>query len=612
MEWTETVPESAPVKPVACRSATAFFFLVALALALPYFREKPLPQGGPIRFQIAFPDKVSPNTTGAFALSPDGRHLAFAGVGSDGVERLWLRTLESLEPRALPGTESNWISTIFWLPDSRFIVFPAGGKLKKVDISGGPPQILCNLNNIIVGGSSNPDGVILFAEYSANAIRQISAAGGDSSIVVKPGPEERGTYYYHPIFLPDGRHFLYLISSRTPEKTGIYIGQLNSKPEEWPGKKILATDFGIAYKPSQNSDTGQIFFLREETLMAQQFDEKRLELIGQAVTVTEHVGSIYGVNGYFSVSTNGTLIFRGNDAPMSQLSWFDRKGKPVGVADASGASCSGLALSPDGSRAVVSWLDSQAPRYLDLWILDFLRGRKTRFTLGRGYSYEPVWSPDGSQIVFRLDRGGSIDLNRKHASGVQQEELLLNSNDNKVVMPTSWSRDGRFLLFSVENPNSTDLWVLPLDGDHKPIPFAGTEFDERNGRFSPDMHWVAYESNETGIAEIYVRAFSGNSSGLSLEAGGVAIVSNGGGVAPRWRGDGKELYYRDPDGRVMAVDVAAGTRFEAGMPTELFKAPAGHWDAAPDGQQFLLLTPLTESTSSPFNVILNWTSSLKK
>jgi eukaryotic-like serine/threonine-protein kinase len=349
MEWIEIVPESAPVKrPWLAWGAAALFFLVALALALPYFREKPVPQGAPIRFQIDFPDRVRPNTTGAFALSPDGRHLAFAGVGSDGVERLWLRTLESLEARALRGTESNWISTIFWLADSRFIVFPAGGKLKKVDICGGPPQILCDLNNIIVGGSSNRDGVVLFAENPSNAISRISAAGGDASIVIKPDPKERETYFFHPIFLPDGQHFLYLIRSRTSEKTGIYAGILSSRPEEWLQKKILSTDVGIAYTPSQDSGTGQLLFLRDETLMAQQFDEKRLERMGQEVAVAEPVGFIYGVNGFFSASKNGTLVFRSGSFQMQQLAWFDRKGKPMGAVDASGASCSGLALSPDG------------------------------------------------------------------------------------------------------------------------------------------------------------------------------------------------------------------------------------------------------------------------
>jgi Tol biopolymer transport system component len=376
---------------------------------------------------------------------------------------------------------------------------------------------------------------------------------------------------------------------------------------------MLSTDFGIAYMPSQVSGTGQVLFLRDQTLMAQRFDDRRLERMGQEAAVADHVGFIYGVNGYFSASKNGTLVFRSGSLQMQQLAWFDRKGKPAGALDASGASCSGLALSPDGSRAAVSWLDSQAPQYLDLWLFDFGNGRKTRFTSG-GYSYSPIWSSDGSLVVFRMDRGDFFGLYQKLASGARQEELLLKSKD-KVVIPACLSRDGRFLLYSVENSGvNNDLWVLPLEGERKPIPFVNTEFNETNGRFSPDMRWIAYESNETGITEIYVRAFLENSAGSSAAAGGGVIVSKGGGFAPRWRKDTRELYYRVPDGRVMAVAIASGTQFDAGTPAPLFNAPfaGGYWDAASDGERFLLLTPLIESKPSPFNVILNWTSSLKK
>jgi serine/threonine protein kinase len=598
-------------------SVATVAILLSLALAFLHYRPKPPTQAEPIRFQIPLPDKVNLGPTGAFAVSPDGHYLAFAGMSSDGIQRLWLHALDSLDARPLPGTESGWISPFFWLPDSRFIVFQAGGKLKRVDLSGGPPQSLCDLPDVIGGGSANRDGVIIFGDSGAsNGIKRVSAVGGDESIVTRPNPERQETSHYFPIFLPDGRHFLYLISSRTPENSGIYIGSLDSKPEEQVSRRLLATNFGVSYIPSQDLGSGQILFVREQALMAQQFDEKQFELIGEPVPVAEQVGSIFGTYGYFSASKNGILVFRSSSAQFSHLTWFDRQGKAKGTAEGSGTACLGLDLSPDGAQAAISWIDSQKSTANDLWLLDFARGRNTRFTFGKGGNYDPIWSPDGNRIIFNSDRDGSMNLYQKLASGVKEEELLLKSSENKY--PTSWSSDGRFLMYIARNAkNKDDLWVFPLEGDHKPIPFQSHEFTEKNGRFSPDMRWVAYESDESGTAEIYVQAFSQASAGASSTASGKWLVSKGGGIAPRWRGDNKELFYRAPDGKVMAVDVTAGTVFQAGTPKPLFQVPlAGtsidRWDVASDGNRFLLVTPAAESRPSPFNVILNWTSLLKK
>jgi Tol biopolymer transport system component len=295
---------------------------------------------------------------------------------------------------------------------------------------------------------------------------------------------------------------------------------------------------------------------------------------------------------------------------LSQLTWFDRQGKAKSTAEGSGSSCLGLALSPDGAQAAVSWIDSKKATAQDIWLLDFERGTNMRFTFGKNGNYDPIWSPDGSRIIFNSDREGALNLYQKRLSRANEEELLWKSGDSKY--PTSWSSDGRFLLFEEKG----DLWVLPLEGDRKPIPFVRTDFNESGGRFSPDMRWVAYESDESGTTEIYVQAFSQASTGASSAASGKWLVSRGGGMVPRWRRDNKELFYRAPDGKVMAVYIAAGTDFRAGTPRLLFVPPTGtdinRWDVSSDGNRFLLVTPAAESKPSPFNVILNWTALLKK
>ena len=313
----------------------------------------------------------------------------------------------------------------------------------------------------------------------------------------------------------------------------------------------------------------------------------------------------------------GVLVYRsGGGELLSQAVWFDRQGKSLGTAGEA-SDHYGLALSPDGTRAAIS-LMGQASSSMDLWLLDFARGTNTRFTFGQGSNVLPVWSPDGSRIIFTSSRDGALNLYQKAASGVKDEEQLLKSSDSKY--PTSWSSDGRFLLYTAVDPKTKEgLWVLPLEGDRKPMPFLRTEFNELDGRFSPDMRWVAYQSDESGNNEIYIRGFS-PTSGASMDTSGKWQVSVGGGTGPRWRRDGKELYYRAPDGKVMAVEIMARQAFQSGTPKPLFQVPLipgrtipiSIWDVTSDGSRFLLTTPATESSPSPFTVILNWTAILKK
>jgi eukaryotic-like serine/threonine-protein kinase len=596
---------------------------IALAFVFTQFHQSGPIATEPVRFEIPVPANTTLSFLGSFAVSPDGRQLAFAAKGSDGVLRLWVRPLNSLEARPLLGSESPVNNPFFWSPDSRFIAFGAGGKLKKIDVSGGPAQTLCDTALDIESGSWNRDGVIIFGQSgeggSANGgLMRVSAEGGTASPLTRLDASRGETVHAFPSFLPDGRHFIYWLSSTTPAKRGIYVGSLDAKPNEQDSRELVATDYLAAYAPSPDPNTGHLLFVRDGALLAQPFDARRLALTGEPVTVAEQVGSLAAYP-YFSASTSGTLIYRtgGGASRDAQLAWYDRHGRPLAKVGEPGLYLQ-YALSPDGTHVGVHSIDSQHPASIIL-LIDLLRGTTSRFTFGSVRSWAPVWSPDGSDIIFASDRSGQIALYDKPVNGEKDEELLLKSEED--IHPTSWSRDGRFLLYSTtDSKNNGDLWVLPLERGKKPISFLRTEFDEGDGYFSPDGHWVAYYSNESGRYEIYVRPFSADPSGAASGVGLKWPISTGGGVLPRWRADGRELYYVALDGKLMAVAVTTGKGFQAGVPKPLFQTPVAHrefgvvdWmDVAPDGKRFLFKTPAEQTEQPPFIVVQNWQAGLKK
>jgi serine/threonine protein kinase len=580
-------------------------------IAFLYFRETTPAPALPMRLQIPLPDKTAISINGTFAVSPDGRQLAFSATGSDGVSRLWIRPLDSLEARPLPGTEAPQFPPFSWSPDSKSIAFDAGGKLKKIDISGGPAQTLCDLRGVAVGSSWNRDGTIVFG-LSPGPIMRVSADGGIPLPLTNSDASRGDTADLFPSFLPDGRHFLYARFS-TAENKGIFVGSLDAKPEEQNSKPVTSDVESSFVSPSDGS--GRVLFIREGSLLAQPFDTQRLELSGEPVTLAEHVGT-FGSYAFLSVSTNGVLVYRaGTEEENLQLTWFDRQGRALGTAGEPRSFLS-VAPSPDGARVAFSEFTSSAGAAgFGLWILDVSRGTSTRLTFGSGAA-DAVWSPDGKQIIFDSRQDG---LYEKPTSGAKDEKVLLKSSDH--LLPTSWSRDGRFLMYTTRDsgPNAkAALWELPLEGDKKPVPFLRTEFNEQDGRFSPDEHWVAYTSDESGRDEVYVRPFSLGAAEAASGAGGGLLISNGGGTEPRWRGDGKELYYRALDGKLMAAEIALTPAFHAGIAKALFQMPpeggpsAGlsTWDVAPDGKRFLM--PVPQSTTTPFTVVLNWQAGLKK
>lgn len=469
-----------------------------------------------------------------------------------------------------------------------------------MDLLGAPPQNLGDAPNGI-GGTWNRDGVIVFS--SNGLLFRVSAAGGVPVQITQLDQSRQEISHRHPFFLPDGKHFLYVAVSSKTENSGIYVGSLDSKERKF----VLQSDIKAQFAPP-----GRLLFLRENALLAQQFDPKRLELRGEPVRITEHVG--FNPNNSaagFSVSDNGALLLRLNDQGGSGvtgfLRWFDRGGREI-QAD----------VSPQGRNAVISpdlqhvALTKPDGRGADVWILDLMRGTTSRFTFDPAIDDAPVWSPDGSRIAFQSNRSGVFDLYQKSASGVGQEELLLKSDHPKT--PVDWSSDGRFLLYRDDDPKTkADLWALPLTGEKKPVPVVQSPFDDYQGRFSPDGRFIAYVSNESGRYQVYVQGFP--------NATGRWQISTNSGLHPRWRRDGKELYFMSGNAGaadVMAADIAISSdgAVKAGVPHKLFPAAPVNvltdrntWDVTPDGQRFLINSLVGSQNSNggtPLTVILNW------
>ena len=584
-------------RPVLLWAVAALSTALALAVSMLYFRQPP-PEQRVIKLSLNPPEKAS---FGAIAVSPDGLRLAFSATDVSGKTQLWVRALDALAGQPLTGTEGA--SYAFWSPDSRYIGFFADGKLKKIEAAGGPPQALANAPDNR-GSTWSRHGVIVFAPSSGGPLYQVPAAGGEPKPVTQLDASRQENSHRWPQFLPDGRRFLYFNASGQPEQQGIYAGSLDLKEKV----RLLGGQVSAAYA-GPRTGPGHLLFVRERTLMAQPFDPGKLQTAGESFPVAEQVGVDF-FRARFSVSSSGLLVYESIGAGNRQLLWFDRGGKPLGAVGPPGAYVE-LDLSPDDRRVAANRNDPQTGN-ADIWLFEPARGASSRFTFHPAIDTGPVWSPDGSRIVFRSSRDGPWNLYQKLASGAGEEELLLKTSGNK--RPTGWSRDGRFLLYSELDPNTGwDLWVLPMEGERKPIPVLRTEFDEQWGRFSPDGKWIAYQSNESGKGEIYVRAFSP----AQPAGGGRWEVSTGGGELPRWRGDGKELFYLAPDRKLMAVEVKAGTSFETGIPRALFQTRTmvgsfTRYAVTADGRRFLINSEMEEVISAPATVVVNWTAGVKK
>ncbi|MGD1068598.1 MAG: protein kinase [Bryobacteraceae bacterium] len=537
-------------------------------------------------------DIVTPaaNAASSFALSPDGRRIAFVASG-DGASRLWVRSLDSTSAQALPGTEGA--TSPFWSPDSRSLGFFSDRELKRIDLGGGQPQTLADVLGGAPQGAWSEEGVILFLQGASTPLSRVPASGGQVVAATKLGNGQ--TAHRAPRFLPGGRRFLFM-SIGTPQ--ALWLGSLDGGEPRRIATMTPGTDSAAEYLAP-----GWLVRVRQTVLTAQRFDAGSGQLSGDPVTLAQAVGVAQNTwAGSFSVSQSGMIAWRsGGGAGRRQLIWFNRAGQNAGTLG--GLDESNLRypeLSPDGKRVAVT----RGPvGSADIWIEEGTR--ISRFTFGQGTNLYPIWSPDGARVVFTSTPTGIYDLYQKPANGSGGEQVLLQSADTK--RPNSWSPDGRFILY-YSLLNNGDLMVLPLTGDRKPFPFLSTPFNEQQGAFSPDGKWVAYQSNESGRDEIYVRPFPG--------PGGQWHVSTGGGISPRWRADGKELYYVAPDDKLMAVPVAAqsvaqGAALAPGTPEALFQtqmpriAFRPQYDVARDGR-FLIDTGLPDSSAEPIHLLMNW------
>ncbi len=553
------------------------------------------PQAGPVRFSVYPPEK---NTFAGndLALSPDGRWLAFTARSSDGKRILWLRPLDSFTAQMLPGTEDAFLP--FWSPDGKSIAFFSGGKLKKIEPGGGSVETLCDAGGG-AGGTWNRDGVIVFAPYFEGGLMRVSAAGGPVTPVTQLDPGHGETNHLWPVFLPDGRHFLFDLLGR--DNSGIYVASLDSSER----RRLIPQQNITELTPVAYAPPGYLLFVRHAVLMAQPFDARRLELKGEPFRLAD-VFSISGPGlAPFSVSASGVLAYRQQaGADVVQPTWFGRDGKQLGTAGPPGpyggpSLFSLFAISPDGRTLAATRRGGGA--LASVWTIDLVRGTATPFTASDFASAGPIWSPDGSRIVFSSVRDTPPNLYMKSLSGAGGEERVERSINQSWA--SDWSPDGRFILYYVIDPKTkADLWLLPLSGDRKPVPFLQTQFNEADGRISPDGKWVAFQSDKSGRAEVYVTSFP--------TAGREWQISTNGGTHQEWRGDGKELIYLAPERKLMALEVKIGNGFDAGVPKLLFQLPADTYAAARDDQRFLVALETQKAMPSPIQVVVNWIAGL--
>jgi Tol biopolymer transport system component len=588
-------PPSIPARSVRLWQALAIS-LAAVAVGLGVWAFQPTTPGSPGRFEAPVPENVP--SYGDVSVSPDGRKLAFTAGG------IWLRELDAFEWRRLPGTEGA--TTPFWSPDSRHVGFIADDTLKSVDTTGGPPTTVTNLPNASVGsGTWNRRGDIVLGSWGAGAggpLWWVSPTGGAATALTEVDLSRGEFVHSWPTFLPDGTHFLYFRSGPA-DVEGMYVGSLDVDAGKQSRLRILATAIPALFA------NGHLFFPRDGTLMAQPFDARRLELQGTPLPVARDVATTWYFTGVFSVSDEGVLVYQTAAAPGgSQLTWVDRQGKTLGTV---GAATDGqFALSPDGTRAVAK--DTPYNVAGDLWMLDVTSGQRTRFTFDRDVFAPAVWSPDGSRVAYSAGRLGDT-IYEKAVSGLGDPQLLLREPGLRHF-PTSWSRDGRFLLYHTENAPNTgyDLWALSVS-DRKPYLLLGETFNEWAGVFSPDMRWVAYISNGRS-ARVYVRPFrvSGQNGAPSFGEGQWQISKDYGNW-PQWRIDREIVFNTSPLGTaVFATSVnPTGAAFDSGVTQRLPFPPSTRVNttpqSTPDGQRFLVEVPMNQRTARPsINVVLNW------
>ncbi len=534
------------------------------------------------------------------ALSLDGRMLAMVAYSAQANNYvLWTYEVGGRRTSSLAGTQGA--SYPFWSPDGRSIGFFADGKLKKVDVSGGQIQVLCEAPNGR-GGTWNRDGVILFTPDSLGVgLFRVSSGGGSPVEITKLDTSHFEQSHRWPLFLPDGKHFIYLAANfgGQSETNAIFLGSLDSQER----RRLVSTNANAAY-----AEPGYLLYRRDKTLVAQPFDRRRYVLSGEPHTLSDDVLYFPHVDRAIFSASNGEILITqtGKGGSLSQLTWFDRDGKPTDTVGTPG-SYNNVRVSPDGRTVAADQTDPDGWN-IDIWIYGPALGAATRLTFDPSLDTTPIWSPAGKQILFASNRSSGFRLYLKNADGSGPEEEVADLGTGSQVHASDWSRDGKYVLVR----KGSELWYLSWP-ERVAKPLLQAKWTVRNAQFSPDGRWMAYTSNETGSMEIYVSSFpSGN---------GKWQVSSAGGEEPRWRQDGKELFYVSASGKMMAVTVKTGTSFESGSPVALFQTyrrqpisaqDVFSYDVGGDGQRFLIATKVNDANAAPLSVFLNWASEMQK
>ena len=577
--------------------------LIALSVGAAYVFQAPKP-APVVRSSILPPTGVVFVTmlpaSGPPVLSPDGTQLAFTGHDDKGKVLLYVRALNSVTAQPLAGTDDATYP--FWSPDSRELGYFVPAKLKRISAGGGPSQTICDAASGR-GGAWSANGVIVFTPATSSPLFRVSVQGGTPEAASKLDAARTENSHRWPAFLPDGKHFLFWARSSRSASSGMtYIGEVGSLQ----ARQLTNSDSIALYA------SGHLLFVRQTALMAQAFDLRKLQLSGEAVPVVENI-MMNGTTSraVFSASATGAMIYQSGDTFGGwNLVWFDREGKQLGSL-AQPDRYLFPALSPDGSHlAVMIYVGATGAG--DIWNCDLIRGTRTRLTFGPANQTFPVWSADAKTIFHSSNGKGMYHIYAKSADGSGEDRPVLESA-NMSEIPGASSPDGRYLVYTrreMDNNAGSHIWALPLTGGGKPFPVVQTAFDEDWPSISPDSKWMAYQSTESGRREIYITAFPGG--------GAKWQVSNNGGTTPKWRRDGKELFFVDGEEKIQAVDVnTSGNAIHLGIPHALFQAfglqrEYGPYDVTADGKKFLLNSGNLKEGSAPMMLVMNWPEELKK
>ncbi len=579
-------------------AVASFAAVVSLAIvAMLLMRARPAVSSGALtRFSIAAPEGMTFKDDGVNArISPDGRTLAFSAASAGGTVSFWVRPLDSLLARPLAGTEDGALH--FWSPDGRSLAYFGSGKLSRVSIGGGAPETICPSGDGR-GGTWSSKGVIVFAPQAAGPLFRVNESGGELVPVTVLDENRKETSHRWPFFLPDGKHFLFVTLPAKQGSFDVFVGSIDSKERKF----LFAANNAPIY-----AAPGYLIYMRNSTLVAHRFDASTLATTGDPISLGE-APAPSGWTGapVVSASNDGVLARWGIGLPNTTLQWYDRAGKSVGELPVPAGRFEGVRLSPNGKRLAAVRRSGAAAT--DIWLFDLERPVPSRLTFGPSTNYFPTWSPDGSRIAFASDRLGPEDIFVKSVNGAAEETIVLKGGA-LFKEPTSWSADGKTIVFEQPDPKTGwDLYFVSAEGASPPVPFLHASGLERYGVVSPDGRWIAYYSDEPGRLEQFVQSFPVPGAKYQVSNGGVTYATT------RWTRGGKELMFVAADGlTIMSAEVATGGSFHAGEPRALFKLRADFVgvDFAPDGERILASLPVGQLQSPSITLEMNWAAQLR-